>query len=168
MTSDDDGLLKEPQITIELASEADIAGIQLAAAEAWRAAYSGIYSSDFIESFVGRAYSQESLRRIVQSTRSVFVVARSEGEVVGFSHAGYGPRMAELYRVYLRPRWWGSEVADKLLQRTEEWMHAEGYAGYGCYVHSRNVEGRRFYERQDFRRLPEYDEGDEQFWWKDL
>jgi GNAT superfamily N-acetyltransferase len=156
------------QVEIAQATEADIPGIQLAAAESWRAAYTGIFTPDFIEAFVGRAYSTESLRRVLHSSRSIFAVAREEGEVVGFSHAGYGPRNAELYRIYLRPAWWGSGAGELLLRRTEEWLRAEGYAGYGCYVHSRNQVGRRFYSKQGFRHLPDLDEGDNLYLWKDL
>lgn len=156
------------EVEIGVAGEEDIPGIQLAAAESWRAAYAGIFSPDFIEAFIGRAYSSESLRRVIHSTRSVFVVARRDGEVIGFSHAGFGPRNAELYRIYLRPAWWGSGVGDLLLRRTEGWLREEGYQGYGCYVHSRNMTGRRFYEKHNFRCLPEYNREDELYMWKDL
>lgn len=156
------------EIEIALATEEDIPGIQLTAAESWRAAYRTIYSPDFIESFIGRAYSSESLRRVITSAQSVFVVAREEGAVVGFSHAGYGPRGGELYRIYLRPPWWGSGVGDLLLRRTEDWLRAEGYPGYGCLVQRHNEVGRRFYAKHAFRHLSEHDEGDELFLWKDL
>lgn len=155
-------------VEITVAAEEDIPGIQLAAAESWRAAYAGIFSPDFIEAFIGRAYSTESLRRVIHSARSIFVVARDEGELIGFSHAGFGPRNAELYRIYLRPAWWGSGVGDLLLRRTEEWLREEGYQGYGCFVHGRNIAGQRFYEKHLFRRLPEYNQGDEFYFWKDL
>ncbi len=153
---------------VALAVEADIPGIQFAAAESWRTAYREIYSPDYIEAFIGRAYSAESLRRVIGSTQSVFVVAREEGSVVGFSHAGYGPRGAELYRIYLRPAWWGSGVGDLLLQRTELWLRDEGYPGYGCFVHAENQVGRRFYAKHAFRHLAEHDDGQHQFLWKEL
>lgn len=153
---------------VALAVEADIPGIQFAAAESWRTAYREIYSPDYIEAFIGRAYSAESLRRVIGSLQSVFVVAREEGSVVGFSHAGYGPRGAELYRIYLRPAWWGSGVGDLLLQRTELWLRDEGYPGYGCFVHADNQVGRRFYTRHAFRHLAEHDDGDHLFMWKEL
>lgn len=162
---------RRPSSTFEIApaTEQDIPAIQFAAAESWRATYQAIYSPDFIEAFIGRAYSAESLRRVIGSTQSVFVVAREEGSVVGFSHAGYGPRGAELYRIYLRPAWWGSGVGDLLLQRTEQWLRDEGYPGYGCFVHARNDVGRRFYVKHGFRHLAEHDEeGEHQFMWKEL
>jgi GNAT superfamily N-acetyltransferase len=153
---------------IAQATEADIPGIQYAAAESWRATYRTIYTPDFIEAFIGRAYSTESLRRVIESTRSVLMVAREEGSVVGFSHAGYGPRGGELYRIYLRPAWWGSGVGDLLLQHTEQWLRDEGYLGYGCFVHRQNQVGRSFYDQHAFRHLAEHDEGDNLFLWKDL
>lgn len=160
--------IRAETIEIALATEADIPGIQLTAAESWRATYRTIYSPDFIESFIGHAYSSDSLRRVVHSTQSVFVVAREEGTVVGFSHAGYGPRGGELYRIYLRPPWWGSGVGDLLLRQTEQWLCDNGYPGYGCFVHRNNEVGRRFYARHAFRHLSEHDDGDHLFLWKDL
>jgi GNAT superfamily N-acetyltransferase len=163
----------QPEVDIQLATEDDIPGIQLAAAESWRAAYSGVFTSDFIEAFVGRAYSTESLRRVLHSTRSVFVVARYEGDVVGFAHGGFsvpaeGERRGQLYRIYLRPAWWGSGVGELLLRPVEAWLREEGYGGYGCFVHRANVVGRRFYEKQGFHPVPAHDDGDHLFLWKDL
>lgn len=160
--------IDELEIAIDAANEDDIPGIQLTAAESWRAAYAGIFAPDFIEAFVGRAYSTESLRRVIHSTQSVFVVAREDGVVVGFSHAGAGARGAELYRIYLRPAYWGSGIGERMLAQTEAWLRDEGYEGYGCLVHSRNGVGRNFYERQNFRRMPERDHNDELYLWKDL
>ncbi len=156
------------EIRIAPATESDIAGIQLAAAQSWRAAYAEIFTSDFIESFVGRAYSTDSLRRVIHSTQSIFLVAREESEIIGFSHAGFGPRGAELYRIYLRPAWWGSGVGDLLLAHTETWLREEGYEGYGCYVHQRNRVGQRFYARHRFVRIDVPDEGDNDYLWKAL
>lgn len=158
----------EQRIVIDAAGELDIPGIQLTAAESWRAAYAGIYTPDFIEAFVGRAYSSESLRRVIHSTHSVFVVAREEGVVVGFSHAGVAPRNPELYRIYLRPAYWGTGIGERLLAQTEAWLREEGHTGYGCVVHKRNAVGRKFYEKQNFRRKPEYDEGEDLYLWKEL
>ena len=158
----------EHQIVIDAATEADIPGIQLTAAESWRAVYTGIFTADFIEAFVGRAYSTESLRRVIHSTQSVFVVARDEGAVVGFSQAGTAPRNAELYRIYLRPAYWRSGVGERMLALTEAWLRDEGYEGYGCFVHGRNLVGRSFYERQQFRRMPERDHDEDLYLWKDL
>ncbi len=160
--------MDHPQIEIVPATEDDIAGIQLAAAQSWRAAYSGIFTSDFIESFVGRAYSTESLRRVIHSTQSTFVVAREDGEIIGFSHAGFGLRGAELYRIYLRPGWWGSGVGDMLLGYTEGWLRDEGYPGYGCYVHHRNLVGQRFYAKHAFVCVEESTEGENDYLWKAL
>ncbi|MGL4647852.1 MAG: GNAT family N-acetyltransferase [Caldilineaceae bacterium] len=155
-------------ITIAIATEADIPGIQLTAAESWRATYRAIYSTDFIEAFIGRAYSAESLRRVVGSKQSVMMVAHEEGSVVGFGHAGYGRHGGELYRIYLRPAWWGSGVGDLLLRHIELWLRDEGYLGYGCHVHRNNEVGQRFYAKHAFRHLREHDEGDNLFLWKDL
>ena len=167
-TDGDVGNAAKPRIEIASATEDDIAGIQLTAAQSWRAAYADIFTSDFIESFVGRAYSTESLRRVIHSTQSTFVVAREDGEIIGFSHAGYGPRGAELYRIYLRPAWWGSGVGDLLLAHTEAWLREEGYPGYGCYVHRRNAVGQRFYAKHRFVRMEVPDEGDNDYLWKAL
>jgi ribosomal protein S18 acetylase RimI-like enzyme len=166
--TDDGDATTLPKIEIATATEDDIPGIQLAAAQSWRAAYAEIFTSDFIESFVGRAYSTESLRRVIHSTQSIFVVAREDQEIIGFSHAGFGPRGAELYRIYLRPAWWGSGLGDLLLKQTEQWLRDEGYPGYGCYVHKRNTVGQRFYAKHRFVRMDVPDEGDDDYLWKAL
>jgi GNAT superfamily N-acetyltransferase len=96
------------------------------------------------------------------------VVAREEGQVVGFSHAGYSRHGAELYRITLRPAWWQANVAEQLLSRTEAWLRSEGYLGYGCLVHKENAAGLQFYASHAFRHLPANDEGDTLFLWKEL
>lgn len=155
-------------LRLRLAVEEDIPGIQLVAAESWRAAYAGVHAADFIETVVGRTYSATSLRRVLHSTRSAFFVACEDDDVIGFSHAGSGPQCAELYRILVRPAWRATQAADLLLRRSEEWLQEEGYAGYGCYVQSDNAPGLHFYESRHFRRVPALNQGNNLFLWRDL
>lgn len=157
-----------PGLEIAAATVQEIAGIQLAAAEAWRATYRSIYPPDLIEALIGRTYSAGNLRRILRTPGECLAVVRDEGEVAGFCHVGPGRHGGELYRLSLRPAWWGSHAGGLLLAHLEAWLQQEGYLGYVCHVHRMNDAARRFYEEHGFRHLAEYDEGDNLFLWKDL
>lgn len=153
---------------IESASVDDVAAIQSTAAESWRAAYGGFMSDEKIDDFQARWYNAESIKRSVESRNTIFLVARVEGDLIGFSQAGISPRGGELYRIYLRPAWWGKRIGDLLLDSIEVWLREQGCAGYGCFVAGPNKIGRRFYERQGFVPKPELNDGEDLYLWKEL
>jgi ribosomal protein S18 acetylase RimI-like enzyme/predicted nucleotidyltransferase len=141
----------------ERAQLADIPLIQTAADISWRITYEHIFAPEFIANFLQRAYSSESLRRSIESDRSVFLVAKDGNQVVGFCHAGEGRNGAELFRLYVLPNHWRRGIGGRLLGIAEEWLIRRGVTDYFCYVHSQNEAGKAFYGKQGFVHRPERD-----------
>jgi ribosomal protein S18 acetylase RimI-like enzyme len=141
-------------------------------AESWRATYTHIFTSEFIDRFLAGAYSVEALQRSIASERSIFLVAKAGDQVVGFCQAGEGqeghPSALALYRLYLLPAYWRQGIGGRLLAQAETWLKERGATGYSCYVHSQNEVGKAFYQKAGFVHDPAHDHDGEWYMWKDL
>lgn len=145
----------------------------------WRATYQAIFEPELIERFLAHAYSTASLERAFQDTRTHFLVAKSgaeiEAEVAAFcqvgppSHPeGAPPACGELYRLYVRPNHQRRGLGRQLLGIAEDWLGAQGYARYGCYVHAHNERGKAFYWQMGFNHRSLRDLDDEWYLVKEL
>lgn len=56
----------------------------------------------------------------------------------------------------------------QLLGVAEDWLAAQGYMRYGCYVHAHNERGKAFYWQMGFNRRPLRDLEDEWYLVKEL
>ncbi len=142
-------------VMILQATEADIPSIQAVAAESWQATYGHIFTPTFITDYLAAAYSAENLRRSLQSTRSIFLIAKADEQVVGYCQLGLGGQGrhengSELYRIYLLPSYWGQGIGTHLLQQAEAWLRTQGETGYFCHVHGQNAVGKAFYLKAGF------------------
>lgn len=164
---------------ITLAQPHDIPSLQEAAAASWRAAYRDIFDEEFVERFLAQAYNAASLERAFQDPRTHFLVAKNSAEagaeVVAFcqvgppSHPeGAPPACGELYRLYVRPNYQRQGIGRRLLGVAEDWLAAQGYERYGCYVHARNQRGKAFYWQMGFNHRPLRDLHDEWYLVKEL
>jgi ribosomal protein S18 acetylase RimI-like enzyme len=162
-------------IRVARAQPGDIVSLQAAAEASWRATYGDLFTAEFIDHFLARAYSAESLERAFQNRRTYFVVAKVAGEVVAFSQVGppshvedAPPACGELYRLYVRSEWQRRGLGRRLLGVVEDWLAGQRYARYGCYVHARNEQGKAFYWQMGFNRLSRRDLEDEWYLIKEL
>jgi GNAT superfamily N-acetyltransferase len=144
------------ELVFERADERDAPGIQRVAAESWRATYKDIFADDVITSFLGWAYSTESLRRAIRNPRAVFLVVKDGDRVVGFCHFGEG-RGPELYRMYLLPDYWRRGIGTRFVALVKDEWRARGVSEYFCVVHGRNEIGKAFYLKHGFVHVPERD-----------
>jgi len=148
-------------LTYTRADEADIEGIQHVAAKTWRATYKGIFSEEFIASFLGRAYSTEALQRSIRNPQALFLVAKDADRVVGYCHFGPGERGPELYRMYVLPDYWRAGIGTRFVHMMEAHWREQGVSEYSCVVHARNEIGKAFYLKHGFVHEPARDQADE-------
>jgi GNAT superfamily N-acetyltransferase len=73
------------------------------------------------------------------------------GHVVLRPAAHDGPRAAYLWQLFVRPRWWGTGLADVLHDATLAEARARGYPRAALNTPAGNVRARRFYERRGWR-----------------
>ncbi|MGH2358723.1 MAG: GNAT family N-acetyltransferase, partial [Candidatus Limnocylindria bacterium] len=140
-------------VTVRDARREDVRAIGLVARASWGETYRDIFEPAFIEDFLERAYSvlalEESVRRVAERPGSVFLVAEREREIVGYLQFGEGQRGPELFRVYAHPDHYGTGVGSALLGELHARIRGR-VASYVLDVHSRNVRGRAFYDRNGF------------------
>jgi len=140
-------------VTTRDAREEDAPGIADVARASWEETYRDIFEPAFIEDFLERAYSvpslEEAVRRVAERPASVFLVAERDGQIVGYLQFGEGPRGPELFRIYAHPDHYGTGVGSALLGELHQRTRGR-VASYVLDVHSRNVRGRAFYDRNGF------------------
>ncbi|MBN1287192.1 MAG: GNAT family N-acetyltransferase [Anaerolineae bacterium] len=137
-------------IDFEIAQEADIPQIRAAAAESWHVTYKDIFTAEFIDDFLQRAYAAESLRGVIQNPQHAFLVAKDNGRVVGYCHFGQGEEGSELFRLYVVPGYQRRGIGQRFLRWMEARLRAQGVTEYFCYVHSQNKTGQAFYLKNGF------------------
>ena len=156
-------------ITITIAQLEDIPALQATAAASWWATYGSYLPASFIENFLVRAYSADSLAADLTNSSCRFLLAKADNALIGFGQVG--PTMprrddapvaqADLYRLYLLPQWQGRGIGRRLLTELEEWLREQGYPHCGAYVHEQNTPAQGFYLHQGFVRQPACDVQDE-------
>ena len=84
-------MIRASPVVVRDATERDIPAIQQVARASWSATYGEIYAAEFIDDFLGRAYSTESLKRSIDAADAAatghFLVAERDGELVAMSSA---------------------------------------------------------------------------------
>jgi len=161
-------------ISVRPASPADAATVAAVRAESWRAAYDGIIPADIL----GRLTSPVLVDQRAQAMRDrwpagVLIAEDRPGTdagsgtvaAVGFANfgrerepvggsltAGPGedPSRAELYAIYVLPRYWSAGAGLALMTEVLHRTTADGYGTLSLWVLERNARARRFYERAGF------------------
>ena len=128
----------------------DAGAVEGVARETWADAYAGIIPEDTQRAFLERAYSAASLARRMEE--GVFLVAESDGEVVGFADFSQGPGAVKLAAIYVRPEAQGRGLGTRLLLAgLERFPRAERVT---AQVEQENLAARRFYEARGLSRPP--------------
>ncbi|CAI6082631.1 hypothetical protein PAECIP112173_03636 [Paenibacillus sp. JJ-100] len=132
-------------VTIRFVSSKDIPHVQSIAQETWMYTYEGIYSKDFIQHFLSRAYSNENLSRSVerdlQSAKRSFLIAE-------FNH--------ELLRIYVRPEYHKMGIGKAFVHEYIQVL--KPIKKLFAWVAKENHIGRTFYEKSGFRAIEEKNE----------
>ncbi len=149
------------ETTIRTATPDDLPQIRALALEAWLHAYRDIYSEEQIRAENAQFYTEQFHGLLLERTRNglhLFNVAEREGRAVGLMDFDFNERENWLTRFYIRPDLIGTGLGTLLLDHSEQQLKAMGRHSYFLLVHERNALGIRFYERNGFRRFPEYDQ----------
>ena len=140
-------------VTVRDARSADAVAIGQVARASWTDTYREIFDAAFIEDFLRTSYATEALasqaERAVGSDDEHFLVAERDGAVVAYAHYGEGRRGPELFRIYADPAHYGTGAGSALLAELHRRL-AGRVESYVVDVHSRNVRGRAFYDRNSF------------------
>ena len=155
-------------VAIRPAVPGDAPAIRNVALESWPTTYHGIFTPDFIASFLDRNYNVESLEQAIaftwQDDFRIFDAAIDErGRVVGFLQMSLKGDHPFLWRLYVLPSHQRQGIGLVLLTRLEDHLRSRGNSSYGLLVHSQNEIGKAFYLKHRFVHQPQKDEGGEWF-----
>lgn len=135
----------------------DVRGMQEVFYRAWRATYPnetvGITVDDIDERFKDR-FSEDRLQKRTESFTNppegeVWIVARTEGSVVGIISTLQKPDRNQIKVLYVHPDYWHKGIGTKLWNAAREALNLsqDTYVELADY----NLQARRFYEKLGFR-----------------
>ncbi|XQY92093.1 GNAT family N-acetyltransferase [Metabacillus sp. HB246100] len=142
--------------SIRSMTESDIAQIQHVAKTSWQTTYKGIIPLDIQENFIQMAYSDENLKKRMETT--IFLVAEVEGKVIGFSNVFplKNRKKAELGAIYLFEEFQGKGIGTQLLK--ESINQLPDVKKLYVNVEKDNKTGLFFYKAKGFKIETEYDD----------
>ncbi len=145
------------RIQFRVAQEGDASRISAVARDIWTSVYPGIISPEQIEYMLRRMYAIPVLQEEMHAEGIRFVLAESEGELVGFSSLGptERPDTAKIHKLYLSPGFHGKGEGSRLLKATETLARSSGFEHVMLQVNKNNQQGIQAYRRNGYNLLNE-------------
>ncbi len=129
----------------------DIPSIQSVARESWSEVYRWILPSTIQQQALSAWYSDESLKRSIESPASFFFVAEAGQQIIGFAQFVVRSReSAKLGRLYVTPQQQRGGIGSALLRSGIAALRARNVERITVATELENNVGRRFYERSGF------------------
>lgn len=141
-------------VLIRKAGVKDIKAIQDIAYVTWHHTYSGLIPESIQDKFLEQAYSEEFMAKRLD--QSLLLVAEKDEKVIGFANAFQKAETAELSAIYIYPDYQGEGIGTQLLGRLLD--HLKPVVRLNVEVEKGNISGEKFYEKNDFQLLEEYED----------
>jgi ribosomal protein S18 acetylase RimI-like enzyme len=124
-----------------------------------------LYPQSDLDRYLAEAYGLERTRKELADPAKASWLVEADGQVVGYAtvgpcalpHPEVTADCGELKRIYVTKAWQGSGVAGRLFEETMAWLQRGGPRAVWLGVWSENVRAQRFYARQGFGKVGEYD-----------
>ncbi len=102
---------------------------------------------------VGRSDSPEQIEKKLQRDPDLFLVAESEGEIVGTIIGGFDGRRGLIYHLAVAASFRGRGIGSRLMDEVENRLRAKGCLR--CYLHVTvdNDEAVSYYEKRGWKRM---------------
>ncbi len=126
----------------------DVESILKVGRSAWRQAYGEIADGDFVTLGLARWWTPESVRPVVEASRSC--VAEIDGEIVAVTAVGPLHGDLVLFRFYVLPERQGQGVGRKLMDYVLERARESGHRIIRLSYPEGNTAARRFYAAHGF------------------
>ncbi|EMA40766.1 GNAT family N-acetyltransferase [Halococcus hamelinensis] len=142
--------------SVRSATTDDLPGIQRVADAAWRASYGDFLAERTIETILDDWYSTDQLETTIENARTVYLVAETDGEVVGYASAApTANEEGQLYAIYVDPDHWDGGAGTALLDEVLDRLSDRGVSRLRVEVLGDNTVGVSFYESRGFERTSE-------------
>jgi GNAT superfamily N-acetyltransferase len=146
------GLLKR---MLRLATIEDAETIATIHVRTWQTACEGIMPAQYLASLSVRERANLWRRLVSEQPGTVFLAVAPHGEVgfisFGPSRDKDGNETAEIYALYVLPKFWNQGIGRELLEEAERKLEDNNFIAVTLWVLEKNALGRRFYEARGFR-----------------
>ncbi|CBT74270.1 MULTISPECIES: GNAT family N-acetyltransferase [Glutamicibacter] len=128
-----------------------LADIQISA---WRAAYRGVMTEEYLDAMDSERYAEGWARNIANPKPGTsHLVAESGSQVVGFCILGPATgdsdtAFGQLYAINVHPQWWDKGAGSALFTAAEEKLVALGYDRAFLWVEANNKRAIDFYTKR--------------------
>ena len=124
------------------------------AKESWHDTYKELIPEAVQNQFLGQAYSDEMMAKRID--HSLFLVAESDSDVIGYAAAFQKEDQADLSAIYLLPDAKGNGIGTQLLEGVLGEL--DGVKEIYLEVEKGNSSGETFYEAKGFTIVDEYED----------
>jgi ribosomal protein S18 acetylase RimI-like enzyme len=138
---------------IRQATESDIESIEQVARETWETDYPTILHRETVDEEVEEWYNDDQLETELEEEDAILLVAETDGEVVGFTHAVRRRRTGYILRVYVAPDHRGEGVGSELLTSARDVLLTRGVDNVRAMVLAENEPGNAFYQSFGFEKV---------------
>ena len=139
------------RVVIRPPLERDARGLAEVHAAAWRAAYRGAMTDEYLDGMDVERMTEGWRRGITAPTQGTApLLAEVSGEVAGFVIVGppdadAEPGTGQLYALNVHPTWWAQGIGSALLAAAEQKLHDLGYERAFLLVEKNNHRAIGFY-----------------------
>jgi len=144
---------------VTAAQRADCHALAVIHVTSWQAAYASLLPADYLAS-LSVADREESWTSILETSASRTLVAKRDGEALGFVTFGHcrdqgaSASKGEVWALYVAPQAWSAGVGWALWEAARVHMLHQGFTEVSLWVLSGNARGLRFYQSIGFLREP--------------
>jgi ribosomal protein S18 acetylase RimI-like enzyme len=104
---------------------------------------------------VGRSDSLEEIKKKMQRDPDLFLVAETNGEVIGTVIGGYDGRRGMIYHLAVQREFRKHGIATHLVEEVEKRLQAKGCVKCYLLTFADNTEAIRFYKERGWRHMEE-------------
>lgn len=161
-------------LTLSQATPADIPGIQALAKIVFQQAMAAQHDAVYIERFLQRVYSENSLKRAFANAGTTFLVAHADAGIVGMLQFGSPlfddcEERNEIHKLYIHPDHTRQGIGGHLLSAMLTRLHATNLVReVFAYVPTGESARQNFYAKHGFEPIAAQAKPDEQYWLKRL
>jgi ribosomal protein S18 acetylase RimI-like enzyme len=147
-------LMTSTNITVRPPAEDDASTLAEIQISAWRAAYRGVMTDEYLDAMDSERYAEGWARNIANpKPGTVQLVAQAGNQVVGFCI--FGPAtgdadsaFGQLYAINVHPQWWAKGAGSALFSAAEEKLATLGYDKAFLWVEANNKRAIDFYAKR--------------------
>ncbi len=154
-----------PQPLIRRAGPGDSQALAAIGRATFTETFGHLYPAGDLQAFLAEAYGLERTRSDLADPARASWIVEAEGQTIGYALAGpcglphrdASPEDRELKRLYLLRAWQNGGLGRRLFDEIIAWLQKDGPHTVWIGVWSENHGTQRFYARQGFEKVGDYD-----------